>query len=504
MSYTRVFSQRYTICSQYATDDDAPAILYIGGEGPEGNDNFFLGSSMAEIARVAGGVMVALEHRYYGLSYPKFLPDASTENLKYLTSEQALADMRQFILYLKNVEANQTDTGSSPPLMMTHSLNNSRWVVFGGSYPGNLAAWMKLKYSDIISGAVSYSAPVLAQIDFHSMHTALADNFKVEEIGGSQACFDFWDNALYLLASRSMDSLTKVPPWLRPCNKDSKIDKYDENDVLFLMSELRQTLGGSQNYVDVVLPSSVTNIRKWCQVANVYNGKSGGTWKGLYKLIQATPGIPTTPKCVDNSGQDDEADNSGQDDEQDKLKWPTSPQEQDDMARRLWSYQVCHEFGYFQPYYGYSSSVPAWKYMTLFPNNNLEEFDENSCRKQFNMSLTLEVVGGHVQRTNDVYGGRTLQVDNVTFVNEGLDPWRILGMLPEGADWYNYCPDGNSTYCIQNADLTDNVLYVPLGSHTLSFSSLTSQLLALNPTLASQWTKVNAKIFSNVRSYLMV
>jgi hypothetical protein len=80
---------------------------------------------------------------------------------------------------------------------MTHSLSNSRWVAIGGSYPGNLAAWMKLKHGDIISGAVAHSAPVLAQIDFHDVHQVLADNLKLEEIGGSQSCFDFWDNALY-------------------------------------------------------------------------------------------------------------------------------------------------------------------------------------------------------------------------------------------------------------------------------------------------------------------
>lgn len=498
---TRVFSQRYTICPQYATKDDPPAILYIGGERPQTGDAFF-SKSMSEVARVAGGVMVALEHRYYGLSYPKFLPDASTENLRYLSSEQALADMRQFILYLKDVGANQTDPKSSPPLLMTHSLSNSRWVVTGGSYPGNLAAWMKLKHGDIISGAVAHSAPVLAQIDFHDLYQVLADNLKVEEIGGSQSCFDFWDNALYLLASRSMDSLTKVPPWFRPCDEASNINRYDENHVLDMISSLVNTLVGGQNYMDIVEPSSFKNVRKWCQVANEYSGEQRGTWKGLYKLVQATPDIPTTPKCVsDTSGPDD----GEQDDEQDNLKWPITDEEQNDMASRLWSYQTCHEFGYFQPYYGLSSSMPAWKYMTLFPDDNLEQFDDEACRKQFNMSLTLDVVEGYVERTNEIYGGRTLQVENVTFVSEGLDPWKILGILPEGVNWYNYCPDGNKTYCTQNSGLgADNVLYIPLGSHGLSMSSLTPQLQYLNPELAAQWTKANAKIFSNVRSYLMV
>jgi hypothetical protein len=295
-----------------------------------------------------------------------------------------------------------------------------------------------------------------------------------------------------------MDSLTKVPPWFRPCDEEININRYDEKKLQSWIESLIITLVGSQHYADFVEPSLVKNIRKWCQVANEYNGQQRGTWKGLYKLVQATPDSPTTPKCVNDT-------NGPEDDEQDNLKWPITDEEQEDMANRLWSYQTCHEFGYFQPYYGLSSSMPAWKFMTLFPDDNLEQFDDEACRKQFNMSLTLDVVEGYVERLNEIYGGRTLQAENVTFVNEGLDPWKILGILPEGVDWYNYCPDGNSTYCTQNTGLgADNVLYLPLGSHCLSMTSWTARLKTLNPELAAQWTEVNAKVFRNVRSYLMV
>lgn len=60
--------------------------------------------------------MFQLEHRFYGDSHPT--NDASTENLKYLTSEQALADLDLFI-----------------HAMMTQ-YNISKVVVFGGSYAG--------------------------------------------------------------------------------------------------------------------------------------------------------------------------------------------------------------------------------------------------------------------------------------------------------------------------------------------------------------------------------
>lgn len=126
---------------------------------------------------------VSLEHRYYGYSIPTpwvlffifsiyffgfysfafklhslnlfELRDFSTQNLKYLTSEQALADLASFrrFIYLK------------------YGLTeNNRWVAFGGSYAGSLAAWLRLKYPHLIYAAVSSSAPVLAKLNFFEYH----------------------------------------------------------------------------------------------------------------------------------------------------------------------------------------------------------------------------------------------------------------------------------------------------------------------------------------------
>lgn len=91
-----------------------------------------------------------LEHRYYGKSQPT--SDMSTDNLIYLNSEQALADLasfRNFIHRSYNLTA------------------ANKWVSFGGSYSGSLSAWLRLKYPHLIHASVSSSGPLLALIDFH-------------------------------------------------------------------------------------------------------------------------------------------------------------------------------------------------------------------------------------------------------------------------------------------------------------------------------------------------
>lgn len=90
-----------------------------------------------------------LIYRFYGDSHPT--EDASTANLKYLSSRQALADFAYFH-DLMVVKYNMT--------------SKNRWVSFGGSYSGALSAWLRQLYPDAVVGAVATSSPVLAKFDF--------------------------------------------------------------------------------------------------------------------------------------------------------------------------------------------------------------------------------------------------------------------------------------------------------------------------------------------------
>ena len=81
--------------------------------------------------------------------------DLTAPNLKYLSSGQALADLAYFIED-KIVEYNLT--------------SNNKWIVFGGSYAGAMAAWFRLKYPHLAYGAVASSGPVLAQVNFKGFH----------------------------------------------------------------------------------------------------------------------------------------------------------------------------------------------------------------------------------------------------------------------------------------------------------------------------------------------
>ena len=98
-------------------DSHAPtyASICMCGEGPSLDKSVLVNSvhcsgDMLALAKIlsternANVHVFAIEHRYYGKSYPTF-PDGSSpvsnDNLVYLSSRQALADLAHFITYVK-------------------------------------------------------------------------------------------------------------------------------------------------------------------------------------------------------------------------------------------------------------------------------------------------------------------------------------------------------------------------------------------------------------------
>jgi hypothetical protein len=91
---------------------------------------------------------LVLEHRYYGSSQP--FPDWSSQNLKYLNSKQALADLDFFIKNRTNEIFNKYGSG-------VHKV-----LTIGGSYPGALSAWFKSQFPTTADAAWSSSGVIQA------------------------------------------------------------------------------------------------------------------------------------------------------------------------------------------------------------------------------------------------------------------------------------------------------------------------------------------------------
>lgn len=87
------------------------------------------------------------------------------KHLKYLSLQQALADVAHFIQYQKSHSDN---------------LKKSKVILIGGSYSGSMAAWMTHLYPELVTAAWASSAPLLAKADFYgkSRFVYLKNYFK--------------------------------------------------------------------------------------------------------------------------------------------------------------------------------------------------------------------------------------------------------------------------------------------------------------------------------------
>ncbi|KAJ7944198.1 Serine carboxypeptidase S28 family protein [Quillaja saponaria] len=147
----RRFEQRYFEFLDHFRTPDGPIFLKICGEAA---CNGIANDYISVLAEKFGAAVVSLEHRYYGKSSP--FKSLTTENLRYLSSKQALFDLAVFRQYYQeslNIKLNRTKA-------------ENPWFVFGISYPGALSAWFRLKFPHLTCGSLASSAVVLAVYNF--------------------------------------------------------------------------------------------------------------------------------------------------------------------------------------------------------------------------------------------------------------------------------------------------------------------------------------------------
>ncbi|KAG9045420.1 hypothetical protein FS837_006330 [Tulasnella sp. UAMH 9824] len=139
------FNQRYFFSDEFWTGQGAPIIIFTPGEQSAEKWNTTLQNSNALIW-----------DRYWGSSSP--YQTLSTDNMKYLTVDQSIEDMKYFIETVNLPWKKATRVVSRP--------DASPWVHLGCSYPGVLVAYTQNKYPNLFAAAWASSAPVQAQGEF--------------------------------------------------------------------------------------------------------------------------------------------------------------------------------------------------------------------------------------------------------------------------------------------------------------------------------------------------
>lgn len=273
------FQQKYYVLDEYYKNDII--YLYISGEGPLSG----IGESyVTQLAEDQGAMVVSLEHRFYGDSIPN--NSTVTANMQWLTVEQALADLNQFIDFVRQ------DLGT----------DTSKVVIVGGSYAGALSAWFKITYPDQVVGAWSSSGVVNAILKFDMFDTQIGHSAGADCTTAMQAVTAQITTAFAAGQNKEVKTLFNSRPGLA------------DNDFWYMVADsmaMAVQYGNKANMCDVIVPAFIAGedmITVFANFTNSFWGDSFGS-DCFYDSI-----------CLQN----------------------------DTSFARSWRWQKCYELAYFQ------------------------------------------------------------------------------------------------------------------------------------------------------------
>lgn len=380
---SRTFPQRYFVNTNFwkGSDSNAPVFLCVGGEGPPLDRTVLTNSvhcsDMTTLASELGALMFALEHRYYGLSNP-FGSDFATPNLQWLNTEQALGDLAHFIVTMN--EQYQLTT-------------SNRWVTWGGSYPGMLAALTRFRYPHLVHAAVSSSSPLQASVDMPGYNNVVSHSMSADIVGGSIECLE------------------------------SIVDGHKVIGEMLKSSAGRREL---EKKFNVCKPLSLDNVRNQEEFAG--NGV-------VYFPVQSNDPACTTPNCDIRSICKLLTDESigAPIDRLATLSAAMNPgcisANYDGMIQfwansanpdRSWLYQTCTEWGFYQTCEDGSKCPYTQGLHTI-------DVDLEICQAAFD--IAPESVYKQIAYTQAMYGGDKIQGSRIMFINGEIDPWHANSVL---------------------------------------------------------------------------
>ena len=334
-------------------------------------------NDMVELAPQVGALMFALEHRYYGPSTPN--NDYSNENLRFLSSEQALGDIAHF-------HARMSDEFKLA--------DSNKWVAFGGSYPGMMAAMSRLRYPHLFHAAVSSSSPMLAAVEMPGYNEVVAESMANEGVGGSQQCLDVISQGHKTVGEmlKSESGRRELEEKFNICTpnaleNEANAEQFAGDGVVYLPVQSN----------DPACNGPHCNIEKICELLT--DSSLGTPLDRLVALHKDQSGGMCTP--VNHELY---------------LRAISNPKD----SGRSWYYQTCTEWGYYM-------TCPEGSKCPYVQGLHKLTSDLEMCARAFDMDK--DSVYENIAFANDMYGGDNIQGTRIMYPNGEIDPWRANGVM---------------------------------------------------------------------------
>ncbi|EFC48673.1 lysosomal carboxypeptidase [Naegleria gruberi] len=390
----KTFKQRYLVCDSFVgkMTPSTPIFFYTGNEGDI--VTFYENTGlMFDTAPQFNALIIFVEHRYYGVSNPFGPVNSFTpENIKWLSSEQALADYSYFITEMFGLDEKRTN-----PV-----------IAFGGSYGGMLSSWWRMKYPHIVDGAIAASAPIFQFTGLTAPNVynqICTEDFKKSSNLAKyhETCDAVIKNGLSILnqyyQNNNPQILQKLSSQFRICSPGIRTSA-DVNQLISWLTQAYNTLP-MIDYpypANFLMPLPGYPIQVICDRISTIMASEKVTTDTYLKAVLEGANVyynyTGTSTC-------------------NNLTQPDSPSLGDDG----WEYQTCNEM--VMPIGNYPQTdmfIPApWDLQAWI----------SYCQQKWKVT----------PRTNWAitnYGGKRaiLEATNIVFSNGDLDPWHGGGVLP--------------------------------------------------------------------------
>ncbi|RMY32925.1 hypothetical protein D0866_06264 [Hortaea werneckii] len=397
------FNMRYWFDASYYEPGGPVIILQSGETSAAGRLPFLQKGILAQLAEATHGIGVVLEHRYYGTSFPT--PDLSTENLRFLTTAQALADEAYFA---QNIQfPGLEDLGDL-------TSKTTAYLSYGGSYSGAFSAFLRVQYPETFFGAISSSGVTKAIYDYWQYYEPIAENGPPECIAAQKTLTHIVDNILIGKNDSDLTATLKSAFGLPNVTYDNDFANTLASGIGNWQSlNWDPAVGSSEVYnycanisdTDVLYPATESS-RSTASYLISQGGYSANT--SLVNQMLNYIGyvnLTSVSSCAEEDETQDQcfSNHNSTFYQQDSL----------DDTWRAWPYQYCTEWGYLQT----GSGVPQDQLPLISRTLDLD-YMMIVCNEAFG------IYGPPNTTTVNKYGGYDISYPRLAFIDGEWDPWR--------------------------------------------------------------------------------
>lgn len=382
--HNATFQQRYFVYDKWYRPG-GPMFFYNGNEA---NVELYANWTglMWEHGEEFNALLVFAEHRFFGESQP--CPGSFYQCGDYLSTEQAMADYASLITDLQESYAVTAGT-----------------VVFGGSYGGMLAAWMRMRYPGVVRGAIASSAPIgcMAPNYEGSSYWAVVSRDATAAGGAAPNCSANVHQALEDIFElmKTASGREQVRSLLHLCDP---LEAGDANAVgYFVQAAFDSMAMGNYPFPTYYIsgtpdhPAPAWPMRVACEFMRDTQPTRAGRIAALHQAISVVDNITGTEVCYNTSGLNPSV---------------YSP---------AWDFMVCtNDLINEQPYFAARG-----------PPNDM--FYEQPTYGRAKLNAHCQKTWGKTPRYGELWLGLGLDnlpaASNIVLANGLLDPWHSGGVL---------------------------------------------------------------------------